>query len=105
MLHAAIGELGNQHQVVLGKWKRLREVVGKIVLAEARQPQDLVRFLLRPLQTRASHEQARSGGVVVQLRERPGRKRENVSADRLGTREAAKGSRAGGRRPTERAPR
>src|ERR1700753_4280713 len=86
MLHAAVCELRDEHEVVL----REGELVPEIALVKfqpvAVETEDLRKFLLRTLGLRLPHEETRAvrQGVVLDLRERPAGEGELVCAERLG---------------------
>ena len=115
VLHAAVGELRHEHQIVLRKREREAEVLREEVDRLAVQAECLVRLALCACEPRLAHQEACLGLgrdallALVEDRERSGGEGEEVGADRLGCAEAhalrrAVGDRLGGRGVRDRFP-
>src|SRR5690242_15300128 len=84
MLHTAIGESRNEHQLVLLERKWLIKVVRQILLALKGDLLDFSSFLLRPLVFRLPDIDGRQIVISCNLHERAGCKSKQIRADRLG---------------------
>jgi hypothetical protein len=84
VLHAAVGKLGQQHQVVFREREFAREVALEIRGRLAVQAQDVARVRLGGLEPRAAHEQAHRVAFGAQRLERPCGEGEQVGGDRFG---------------------
>ena len=82
VFHAAVGQTGNEHHVILCKWEWLCEKIGEVLQAPSSDLLYLGSLGLRALELRFAHIERRCALRCEQLLKWSGGKRKQISADR-----------------------
>src|SRR5207253_11138442 len=81
VFHAAIGQTGNEHHVILCKWERLGETIGEVLQAASRDLLHLGSLGLRALELRFADIENWCSRRCEQLSKWAGGERKQIGAD------------------------